>query len=44
MTNYYDVQNRLQVKATATVEKAVKEELETEDPQRKKQRQFLKKS
>ena len=41
MTNYYDVLNRLQVKATATVEKAVKEELKTEDPPKEEARAIL---
>jgi hypothetical protein len=41
MTNYYDVQNRLQVKATATVEKAVKEELKTEDPPKEEAKAIL---
>tara|TARA_R100000152_G_C6741363_1_gene165136 strand:+ start:491 stop:688 length:198 start_codon:yes stop_codon:yes gene_type:complete len=41
MTNYYDVLNRLQVKATATVEKAVKEELEQEDPPKEEAKAIL---
>tara|TARA_Y100000401_G_scaffold9041_1_gene6203 strand:- start:2482 stop:2679 length:198 start_codon:yes stop_codon:yes gene_type:complete len=41
MTNYYDVLNRLQVKATATVEKAVKEELEKEDPPKEEAKAIL---
>ena len=41
MTNYYDVQNRLQIKATATIEKAVKEELETEDPPKEEAKAIL---
>lgn len=32
MTNVYDVLSKLQTKSTASVEKAVKEELEKEDP------------
>ncbi len=41
MTNYYDVLNRLQVKATATVEKAVQEELEKEDPPKEEAKAIL---
>jgi|TARA_R100000152_G_C6717381_1_gene143925 hypothetical protein len=32
MTNIYDVLGKLQVKATGSVEKSVKEEIEVEDP------------
>ena len=41
MTNYYDVLNRLQVKATATVEKAVQEALEKEDPPKEEAKAIL---